>query len=298
MRLGTAIIACFGIAGAGWLMRDDALGAACDLLVSGQSKPSPGDTQLTLVSLNVWDQNPTPALALDFLEKSDADVIIVAEARELFVSALQRRLARYPTQITCADRPYCGVVIFARDAGAPDRGGATIVWPPPARNNPPQNLLYAAARISKPNAKGGDLTFPVVAVHVERGLTVGAAPFQLEKLAHNINQTGDPDDMLIAGDLNTTGASPGLQTFSRSIRARRLTYLVGTWPTKFAMRAPWAPALFSIDHIYAGKHWRLLDLRRSGAAGSDHYALIARLAWSPGGAPKAGWCAQESGAGR
>jgi endonuclease/exonuclease/phosphatase (EEP) superfamily protein YafD len=65
----------------------------------------------------------------------------------------------------------------------------------------------------------------------------------------------------------------------------RRTCLVRSWPTPARPFTRWrlhAPVpLVAIDHIYAGRAWRLVELRRGPNIGSDHYPIIASLARRP-----------------
>jgi endonuclease/exonuclease/phosphatase (EEP) superfamily protein YafD len=87
---------------------------------------------------------------------------------------------------------------------------------------------------------------------------------------------GFEGDALVVGDLNTSAFSPRFRRFVRQARldcSSPWRCAVGTWP------APWRPLLTPIDHVLARGGVRVAELVRGEGTGSDHYPVIAELAY-------------------
>ena len=90
---------------------------------------------------------------------------------------------------------------------------------------------------------------------------------------------GARSDVLLLGDLNTSAFSP---RFARLVRrsgldcASPLSCSVPSWPAQLPL------LLTPIDHVLAGGALVITERMRGPATGSDHYPVIAEVAWRRG----------------
>jgi endonuclease/exonuclease/phosphatase (EEP) superfamily protein YafD len=86
---------------------------------------------------------------------------------------------------------------------------------------------------------------------------------------------------ILAGDFNSTQWSYLRRQADEAIGLERRDRALPSWPARLPMLhgrdfpIPFLP----IDHIYAGSLWRTVKVERGPRLGSDHYPLIATLAW-------------------
>lgn len=94
--------------------------------------------------------------------------------------------------------------------------------------------------------------------------------------------TIDRPSTILAGDFNSTQWSYLRRQADEAIGLERRDRALPSWPARLPMlhgRAFPVP-LLPIDHIYAGGLWRTVKVERGPKLGSDHYPLIATLAWN------------------
>jgi endonuclease/exonuclease/phosphatase (EEP) superfamily protein YafD len=135
------------------------------------------------------------------------------------------------------------------------------------------------ARATFPAPGGG--VFSVIAVHLvwpTRRLQEPTAAMLLEFL-----DSYPRDRLIVAGDFNLTPWSFALQGIDKRLGLERRDRAMFSWPARMSPRSPlsWPTPLLPIDHLYAGRDWRLVSLRSGPLLGSDHYPLVARLALAP-----------------
>lgn len=251
-----------------------------DLLAVRTSGRAPaGARSVSLVELNVWDLNSDPARTIAWLRSTNADVIVLAEARERFVAELVKAFPDYPTMITCEARPYCGEVILSRFSGRRIPGGWWVA--DGLRHSLPvdQGLALAAVELSIPDTDGRDQPTPVVTVHIDRrgfsSITDGQIGALLQ--AVDVARGRFRSRLILAGDFNASPWSPQMRRFDQAVGAARISAFSPTWPTILQVLA--------IDQAYLGCAWKARQLRVGEDVGSDHRPLIARFDLQPEATP-------------
>jgi endonuclease/exonuclease/phosphatase (EEP) superfamily protein YafD len=254
------------------------------MLHGAGGRPADGPS-FSLVEFNVWDDNADPARTLRWLRAANADIIVLAEAREPFIADLGKAFPDYPTFVTCSNRPYCGVVILSRFKGRLLDGGW---WIADGLNHPfgsLDHMALAAVELDVPGAAGGMTPTPVIAVHLDRrGLSGVSNSQSLDLLAAVGRASGRrAAGLILAGDFNTSPWSPQMRMLDEALRrtagARRISVFAPTWPSGSAFGALLSPPPFlAIDHVYLGCEWVSQRLAVGPDAGSDHRSLIARFA--------------------
>lgn len=234
--------------------------------------PPDAPGRIRLVELNVWDANSDPARTIAWLRQTDADVILLAEARESFIRDLSGAFPDYPTFITCAGRPYCGVVILSRFPGSVLAGGRLVadgLQHPAGRD---ADLAVAAAELRIPASDGRTLPTPVVAIHLDRRGFSSVSETQIDLALDAVKAAAGRhgDALVLGGDFNASPWSPQLQRFAAALGAPRVSLFTPTWPARLAG----LPPVLAIDHVYLGCSWRAAQMQAGPFVGSDHRPLM------------------------
>jgi endonuclease/exonuclease/phosphatase (EEP) superfamily protein YafD len=237
-----------------------------DLWLGGTASAAPGGMSLRLLSANVWAENRTPSKVLEFLRASDADLVVMVDAkRRRWGPFLAELAARYPyrTRQSWGEvSPRAPVILFSRFPILSEK-----VMQAPRGRRP-----YLVAELQV-----GEATLVVVGVHPSAPMPSGPGHSrrrnrELDHIAEVVKDTDRP--AIAAGDFNTTPWSPYFQDLLAAAGLRNASdghgYLA-TWPTWF-----W-PALIPIDHVLLKGPLAVTTVRRGPASGSDHYPIIADL---------------------
>lgn len=214
----------------------------------------PGDVGLTLATFNLWGRNDDLDAALRMLRATGADVILLQEVGPRADRLLAELGSVYPWRHDCRRVPYCDLAIFSK------RPWVQTGSVRPTMNQP--SMLWARFEL---DGKG----FTIATTHLNR------PPWpihlrQIDGLIPNLARLSGP--VVLGGDFNATSWSYAI---TRLIEASGLAPLAGlrpTWPATFGL--PQLP----IDHVLVSETVRNLGAVRGPFAGSDHLAVIARLA--------------------
>ncbi|MGH6902102.1 MAG: endonuclease/exonuclease/phosphatase family protein [Geminicoccaceae bacterium] len=234
-----------------------------DLWLGGTASAAQGGMPLRIVSANVWAINPTPDEVLAFIRASDADLVVLVDARSRRWRQVRSELGTlYPYQAPESSRERAPVVLLSRHPVV----SAEVVRPPRGRRP------YLMARL----AVGGQ-ELVVAGVHPTSPSPTQAGDSrrrnrELDHIALAARDTARP--VIVAGDFNTSPWSPHFQDLVAAGGLRNAAVghgYIATWPTWF-----W-PALIPIDHVLLKGPLAVTAVRRGPAVGSDHYPVIADL---------------------
>ncbi len=211
-----------------------------------------------LVTFNVWDRNEEIERALDFLQRSDADALILQEVNLARLDAWAQRLPAYPYRAS-APAWGQGVAVFSRwplrmePLAGPEKTTrvvrTTIDW-----EGVPLNIL------------GAHLTWPL------GGRNAAMRNAELAALAQAARNITGPT--LLAGDFNLTPWSRQHEHFTRASGLTDCAIghgLLPSWPAQ-----AW-PARIRIDLCFASAHWRVRAMTLGPELGSDHLPVIIDL---------------------
>ena len=238
-----------------------------DLWLGGPPAAAAGPgVKLRVLSFNVLAHNLTPDAVFQFVRASDADLVVLVDAKRWrwrqVISDLGRRypyrapstwpqpppvfvLSRFP--IVCADL----MAEHRTRLGSP--GSCLVV-----------ELAVGGQRLV---VAGVHSTWPGLCASGHR-----RRQREFQRLAEIVRAIDRP--VIVAGDLNSTPWSPHFRDLVRAAGLRNAAagrgYLA-TWPRWFF------PAQIPIDHVLLKGPWSVLGLQRGPALGSDHYPLIADL---------------------
>jgi len=232
-------------------------------IVVPASIAQPGGDDVSVVSLNLLYRNKRHSAVRDYLERSNADVLVLSELTPQWVRELQPVTKRYPYWMSVDRRSPWGLGVFSRypllDAHAADLGVRGSVNVVATVALPGGNVQLIAVHLVSP-------TRPNHTIRRNRQLA------ELASLLGPPKATGDGTrtPRLLIGDMNLTPFSPFFADFLEQTGmedARRVHGLHGTWPT-------WAlPLQIAIDHCISDPGLDVTRVARGPAVGSDHYPL-------------------------
>jgi endonuclease/exonuclease/phosphatase (EEP) superfamily protein YafD len=223
--------------------------------------PPVSGMQFRVLSANVWFGNPSPDLAVSDILARNADAVLLQEANGAIRSEIPRLQSQYPYASACAGS---GVLILVR---TPIVASGCGLGP---RAKTALDLVWV--RTSAPDGQPVTLA----TTHLSWPLSPGAQKAEREGLAVRLGELPS-DDMILAGDFNTTPWSFAMRRQDKSFRPMtRRTIAWFSWPARLdALRWPWPLPILPIDHIYAGPGWGQPHLTRLRMPGSDHFATEA-----------------------
>ncbi len=206
--------------------------------------------------LNTWMGSRPTEEVLHYLETSGADFVLVSELHDEGQEGFQRLRAAYPTMIRCEGGHECNTIIFAKR---------------PALDQQTNQGLRAS--IGEFDVDGARLR--LIAAHLARPNPPAGQQREFRALIDTIGAASD--NVILAGDFNSTPWSFSLRRFDTANGLRRHTRALPTWPAQAwtRLRLPAITPFLPIDHVYSGSRWRLVSLRRGPRTSSDHYPIEA-----------------------
>lgn len=250
---------CLTVAGAAFV----SVVSRTERLMTDESVPA-GAAEMTMINYNVMFRNGEAGAAVPEIVGSGADVVLLLEARPLF-SAMPELARTYPYRLGCDSEAACGSVLLSKRPME-----ATRIEPLGA---------FASDRFLQARITVGETPVTVIGAHLSKPYFDGFAMAELNALRRRIEGIGGP--MVVAGDFNAPPWYWPLVRFAERTGFRTARAFVATWPS-------WSGALgLPIDHVFA-RSAAVVDLRPlSSPYGSNHRALVARIALLPAPAPSA-----------
>lgn len=218
---------------------------------------------LKVIEFNVWWENADPKTVAKWVAAEDPDIVILPESTEPVVAAIR---AATKLRVFVGS----GASIATREKPLDER----VAWDT-------RFLPGATTALSWVVLPGPDGTpFTVIGVHCGWPIPVRNA------LANELKITSLLDTMnrsrtILGGDFNSTQWSFRQRIADAGFGIERRDRMILTWPARLPMfhGKPFPVPFLSIDHIYAGSAWRTVSVKRGPSLGSDHYPLVAVLAW-------------------
>jgi endonuclease/exonuclease/phosphatase (EEP) superfamily protein YafD len=239
---------------------------------------------LTVMSFNLWYENPEIDRTADALAASGADVIGLVEVTPPLKAGLARLKQTYPYTVDCVDAtPACETMLLSKyplknayagpiDDRFPhivlaevDKPGVPPVtvgithlsWPLLPRLAP----VLAATTLDQP-----DPTLPHVP-DLEQSV-------QAANLARFLAR--QPADLVLMGDFNSASWSPLQVALRAATGLEEHRHLLPSWPSW-----GWPILRLPIDHVLARGRARVVETALGPALGSDHFPVIAKIAVTP-----------------
>lgn len=216
--------------------------------------------RVTIVTHNLLKDNADPAGTIAALAASDADILLLQEARGAVGRAVPQLHRLYPYHSRCVGN--CDLSILSR---LPlDRPRWRLRRPDGSPHGPP--LLWA--RVKPPGGK----PFTVVSIHLPWPLPADVQAKVRRSLVEAMSETGTRR-MVLAGDFNLTPWGSAMRQLDGGLSPmRRVTRGLASWPAQWRGWSVPYP-LLAIDQVFVGPAWRVERVERLKATGSDHYPL-------------------------
>jgi endonuclease/exonuclease/phosphatase (EEP) superfamily protein YafD len=232
-----------------------------------------GGCEVKLILFNSRGRASDPDIVYRWIETEDPDILVLVEPSP--------ELARYVTA-------FSGLTPFHRDSLLVATRTVPLVarsgWP--STGLPGSPLAYSWLEL---DLAGRPIS--LLAVHPAWPIPARHARTRDARIAGILDRV-DRRSAILAGDFNSTQWSFRHQRAEARFGLERRDIAVPTWPDVApvgrGLRSP-APFL-PIDHVYAGSLWRTSEVRLGPRLGSDHYPLVARLAWAGEGGPERPEC--------
>ncbi|MET0272859.1 MAG: endonuclease/exonuclease/phosphatase family protein [Phenylobacterium sp.] len=253
-RLLIAVIAAIGVLASASLIAPELVRS------TGPRAKADAPHQLKIIQFNVWAHSPDILRSLDWIERQDADIVVLEEA-DPDIRALIEARTKFHIAVTGRE-----VMILSR---APP-----LAVPAPLGDD---DALGTLSRATFTNAVGG--VFSVVGVH-HNWPTDGEDQQKQEARVARVLRSLPKDQAIVAGDFNSTPWSFSRRRWDREFGLIRRDRALFTWPAQQDSRLRWLGLfpILPIDHVYAGPGWATVKVERGPRLGSDHYPVIVTLA--------------------
>lgn len=226
---------------------------------------APAGQSVSVLTFNVWRDNPDPAAAAETILQSGAHVVLLQEAGALLLTQGSRLERRYPYRSDCPGGKCDAAILSRLPLDRPRyrfRTGA----------GEPIGPGLATARVFLPG--GG--AFRIATLHAPRPTEQAdwGEAWRLE-LARAVGEVGDAG-LILAGDFNLTPWSFAMQRLDEAMGpVRRITRARFTYRSAFPALAslPFLP----IDHAFVGPAWQVVSVRVLSGGNSDHLPVMITL---------------------
>ncbi|MFO1070001.1 MAG: endonuclease/exonuclease/phosphatase family protein [Geminicoccaceae bacterium] len=207
---------------------------------------------------NVWARNGSREETLDYIRRSDADVVVLAEVTEGWPALIDRLADAYPWRVDCLGHSGCDVVLLARSRPLAAHG----------ERDEASGAPYVEARL---RLAGHAVT--IAGSHLTRPVLDGDPVRQRRQAAFLADRLGAiAGPRLLVGDFNAVPWGAVGSILRRGSGLEPASGATGSWPSPLpgALRIPIDLALASPD--LAG------SVRRVGPwLGSDHRPIMVEL---------------------
>ena len=218
------------------------------------------DPTVSLVSFNVHAANPDKSDVMNFLNRMDADLVLLMEVNETWAAYLEEMQQNYPHRAMHVRPDAFGMVLLSKHP---------MTWSFLKAGS--QGAPYIDAQIHHRAA-----SFRFIGVHTPPPVSADNWA-RAHHQVRTILQTVRRDELVVmAGDFNTT---PNGSLYRRIIRSGHFRSVGASSP----FRPTWGPwlATLQIDHIFVSPEWWTTPRRVGPAYGSDHRPIYCEVVLTP-----------------
>ncbi|MBN7826711.1 endonuclease/exonuclease/phosphatase family protein [Bowmanella dokdonensis] len=238
-------------------------------LFDTEVKAAPAETNptLSIIAANVYTPNRNAAKLIEIVRREKPDILVTLESDQWWQDQLDALLPSYPHSIQCPLDNLYGMHLYSRlalenghirylvDQGVPSIHVAVTM---PTGQKVEAHFIHPTPPAPPENTRS-----------LERDV-------ELLIVARQVKAQDCP--VVVAGDLNDVAWSRTTRLFrkvSGLLDPRIGRGMFNTFHARCAlMRWP-------LDHLFHSRHFRLKEIRRLEAFGSDHFPLLTRLALMP-----------------
>ena len=236
------------------------------MLLTGLPGAAPGaeagsERFLRVATFNLSGRNGDVDRVVNFLDKIEADAVVLEEVRPYHGDLLAKLSALYPHRVG----EQHGLVILSKHAiladGRLDREGQP----------PRMSLIIRWARL---DVNGTPVE--LAGVHLARPFYPELQQADILDLTKFVQSRSAP--LILAGDFNMAPWTFKLKRFIQATSLGRFNTFQPTWPMRW-LSLPLLP-LIPIDNVFASTHFTSLGTTMGSRLGSDHRPVIADIALS------------------
>lgn len=221
------------------------------------------ENKLSICVINVLQKNEHYEKVRSCIIKSEADIVLLLEVNEKWVSNLTTLSSSYPYVINRSREDTYGMLLLSK-----------LVF----KDFDIHHIYDETPQIECILRKyGTDIHFfglhPKPPVPGESSTSL-PKDVELAATANRINELSYKDYLVVAGDINDVAWSRATTKFVNNSRLhdpRQGRGMITTFPTY----APWLG--FPLDQIFCSKKFSLINIKRLEKVGSDHYPLLVEL---------------------
>ncbi len=213
---------------------------------------------------------------MGWIEAEDPAVVALGELNASDEALRSALAARFPYRQSCLEHDRCSTAIYAKMSPLAAQGLA--------RGDAANRRALSAAWMDLPPASSpaqpSAAPLRLMAVHLSHPAPLGTAGRQDSELAELQMAIRNPANTVIVGDFNATQRMHVLRRFASRNQLQPTIADRPTWPLNYGSSQPGdmqTLPLWQIDHVLAGRNWRVEALRTSDDLGSDHRGLVADL---------------------
>ncbi|MCA1804550.1 MAG: endonuclease/exonuclease/phosphatase family protein [Xanthomonadaceae bacterium] len=255
------------------------------------------DNRLSLLIYNVLDENREVGALRHLIRETDPDVILLSEPTHWWLEQLDGLETTYPYTMFKPQENQYGKLLYSRfelldpevrflvDPNIPSlrvkvrlRSGQVVTLygvqprPPALKHQEPETS----------GASGGgdadDAEDDVGNAEVGEREDSDLRDAELLLVAKEVAECGD-EPVIVGGDFNDVAWSHSTRLFQRI--GGLLDPRIGRgFFNSFDARHP--VMRYPLDHVFASRHFRFVELRRLAAIGSDHFPMLVVLDFDPG----------------
>lgn len=240
-------------------------------LVQDPRPPTPPDgAELSVAVANVLTSNRAHGEVVDWLRTEPAEVVVLLEVDETWLSALEAAGLPYRTEVRNPRDDNFGIALLRLDSSSAEVDGEAVMVTLPSGGS----LPVAVAQVRKAGKRAR-----VIGVHTLPPLGSGLSAARDELMAWTAAEALLDERVIVLADLNVTPwSNPFRQLLAdgRLAEARPVRSLTGTWP--------WfvPPGLgIPLDHVLHGPGLATTAYAIGPSIGSDHRPVTATLRWTP-----------------
>ena len=229
--------------------------------IAGTPAALPGSPELKIVSFNVQASNADRVAVMDYLARTDADIVFLLESSFEWEDAVEAAGLRYEMVATVpADRSF-GITYLAR----------------PDIDTTPVDLQLPHSQVLAATVAMGDRNVTVMAIHPMSPTSPGRSQGRDDLLsAAGRWLEGNPGLEIVVGDLNASPWSHAFRSLARRADLRNSLKghgLQPSWPVG------WGPLMIPIDHALLSRDLAAVGRATGPDLGSDHRPLEVTVAF-------------------
>jgi endonuclease/exonuclease/phosphatase (EEP) superfamily protein YafD len=210
---------------------------------------------LKIVSFNTWHHFDDLDRLQAYLERENADIVLVYEFGPNKLALIERLKRTYPYAAGCAETWHCAVEIFSKQPFTTAKAGRRELF-----DGPPRVVATFSEGTSRLTIVGAHVMRPIDGPNGHRE--------EIRRIAAIAKAA--PGPVIVAGDFNATWWSSSFKIFGEESGLTHMGRFLPSWPSE----ARGLPQL-NIDHLWVSKDLTIEEVHLGPDVGSDHRPLIA-----------------------